>query len=133
MNKQGTPSCKNVLSLHERHQSSCDRGLVASQQVSRMFSSKNPDDSLEALVCCPYIPPTLCVSITFEMSLNDVMIICFHLLVGKTLHMCRRAMPVCLHSHQHFSTATHEPFHQFHIPNFESVTYIYIYIEVVVR
>ena len=30
MNKQGTLSCRNVLSLHERHQSSHDRGLVAS-------------------------------------------------------------------------------------------------------
>ena len=35
-------------------------------------------------------------------------------------------MPVHLHTHQHphwlFSTATHKPYHQFCIPNFEPVT-----------
>ena len=95
MNKQGTLSCKNVLSLHERHQSGCNRGSVAFQQVTRMFSSKNPDDSLEAYVCSPYIPPTLCISITFVTSLNDVMIVCFPLLVGKpcacTEELCQLA------------------------------------------
>ena len=68
MNKQGTFSCRNVLLLHERHQSSHDRGSVASQQVTRMFSPKNPDDSLKAHACSPYTPPTLCISIMFVMS-----------------------------------------------------------------
>ena len=70
--------------------------------------------------------PTLCISIMFVTSLNDITIICFPLLAGKALHMCRRAMPVCLCTHWHphwlFSTATHEPFCQFHIPYFEPVT-----------
>ena len=100
-NKHGTLSCKNVLSLHKRHWSSCNRGLVASQQVTRMFSSKNPDNHLKGHVCSPYIPPTLCISITFMTSLNDITIICFPLPVGKTLCMCRRAMPAYLHTHWH--------------------------------
>ena len=91
----------NVLSLHEKHQSSCNRRSVASQQVTRMFSSKNPNDCPKAHVCSPYIPPTLCISITFVMSLNDVMIVCSPLLAGKTLHMCRRAILVCLFTCQY--------------------------------
>ena len=98
MNKQGTLSCKNVLSLHERHQSSHNRGLVASQQVTRMFSSKNPDDSLKAHAHSLYIPPPLYISITFVTSLNDITIICFPFPGGKTMHMCRRAMPACTHA-----------------------------------
>ena len=73
LNKQGTLSCKNVLSLHKRHWSSCNRGSVASQQVTRMFSSKTPRcNSLEACACTLLIYlPTLCISITFVTSLND--------------------------------------------------------------
>ena len=92
---------------------------------------KNPDNCLKAHACSPYIPPTLCISITFVMSLNDVMIVCFPLSLGKTLHMHRRAMlaHLCIHQHPHqpismFPTATHGPSHQFSIPNFEPVTYI---------
>ena len=48
---------------------------------------KNWDNSLKTHLCCPYIPPTLCISITFVTSLNDVMIVCFPLPVGKsTVH-----------------------------------------------
>ena len=92
---------------------------------------KNPHDSPEACVQSPYIPPTLCISITFVMSLNVVMIICFPLLVGKTLCMCRRAMlahlHICQHPHQPisiFPTAMHRSACKFCIPNFETVTYI---------
>ena len=71
-------------------------------------------------------PPALCINIMFVTSLIDVTIICFPLPAGKTLHMCRRATPVCLCTHwcPHllFSTATHEPFCQFYIPNFKPVT-----------
>ena len=38
---------------------------------------KTPDDSLKAHAHSSHIPPTLLVSITFVMSLNDVTIICF--------------------------------------------------------
>ena len=101
MNKQGTLSCKNVLSLHERHWSGHNRGLVASQQDTRMFSSKNPDKSLKTHVHCPYMPPTLCISIVFMTSLSDIMIVCFPLPEGKTLHMHRRTMLGPLHTHWH--------------------------------
>ena len=54
------------------------------------------------------------------------MIVCFPLSVGKALHMCRRAVLVCLHPRQHphqlFSTVMHELSHQFHILNFKPVT-----------
>ena len=63
-----------------------------------MFSSKNLDDSLEAHVHSPYIPPTLCISIMFVTSLNDVTIICFPFVAGKALHMHRRAAMVHLHT-----------------------------------
>ena len=42
-----------------------------------MFSSKNPDDSLEACACSPDIPCYPVHQHMFVMSLNDVMIICF--------------------------------------------------------
>ena len=78
-------------------------------------------------------PLPLCISIILVMSLNDVTIICFPFLVGKALHMHRRAEPACLHIHQHpcqpilvFPAAMHGPHHQFCIPNFEPVTYIFI-------
>ena len=64
-----------------------------------MFSSKYPDDSLEAHTHFPYIPPTICISILFMTSLNDIMIICFPLLAGKALCMCRKShagLPACL-------------------------------------
>ena len=71
-------------------------------------------------------PLTLCVSITFVTSLNDVTIVCFPFLAGKALHMPRRAMTVHLytlqHPHQLFPTAVHGPSHQFCIPNSEPVT-----------
>ena len=146
MNKQRTLSCRNVLLLHKRHQSSHNRGSVACQQIIRMFSSKNPDDSLKACVHSSYIPPFLCISITFVTSLNDVTIVCFPLLVGKTLCMCRRAMQAHLHICWHpcwlisaVPTAMHGPACQFHIPNFEPVTHththththIYLYMDIV--
>ena len=87
---------------------------------------KTPDDSLKACACSPYIPPTLCISITFVMSLNDIAIVCFPLPAGKccicTGEPCQLVCapagvrPIC------FSTATHGPSHQFHIPNFKPVT-----------
>ena len=126
LNKQVTLSCNNVLSLQERHQSSHNRGSVASQQVTQMFSSKNPEYSQEAHACSPYLPPTLCLSITFVMSLNDIRIICFPLLAGKpctcTGEPCcltcapTSIPPLCS------STAMHRPSHQFCTPEFKPVT-----------
>ena len=131
MNKQGTLSCRNVLLLQDSHQSSHNRGLGGFLASYRMFSSKNPDNSHKAHAFSPYIPPTLCVSITFMMSLNDVTIICFPPLMGKTLHMHRRATPshlhICWHPHWSilmFPTAMHGPSCQFCIPNSEPVTHI---------
>ena len=110
------------------HEVAMTEGQWLLSKLPECSAPKNPHDSPEAHACSPYIPPTLYVSITFVMSLNDVMIICFPLSVGKALHMCRRAMPVCLHTHQHphqlFSTAMHEPAPQFHIPNLQPVTLI---------
>ena len=87
---------------------------------------KNPDSSFKAHVHCPYIPPTLCISTIYVTSLNYVTIICFPLLTGKALCMHRRVTPVhlwtCQHPHWLFSTATHKPSSQLHIPNFEPVT-----------
>ena len=81
----------------------------------------------------PIYLPTLCISIMFMMSLNDVMIVCFPPLAGQTLCICRRATPAHLHifwhSHQLisvFPTATHRSSHLFHIPNSEPVTYTYL-------
>ena len=132
INKQGTLCYMNVLSLHERHQSSHSRGSVASQQVTRMFSSKHPDDRPKARVYSPYIPPTLCISITLVMSLNDITIICFPLPVRKTLCMHRKAMLICLctcqHPHWLFFYSYAQTSCQFHIPNFEPVTHTHIYI-----
>ena len=74
-------------------------------------------------------PPPLCISIMLVTSLNDITIICFPFLVGKALHMCRRAalahLHICWHPHQLilvFPTAMHGPYCQFHIPNFQPVT-----------
>ena len=104
-------------------------GLWLLSKLPECSAPKNSDDSLEAHVHSPHIPPTLCISIMFIMSLNDVTIICFFLLAGKTLHACRRAMlahlHICQHPHQPismFPTATHRPAHQFHILNFKPVT-----------
>ena len=83
LNKQGTLSCKNVLSLNERHQSGHNRGQWLLSKLLECSAPKNPDDSPEARVCSPYKPPTLLISITYVTSLNDVMIICLPLLVGK--------------------------------------------------
>ena len=87
---------------------------------------KTPDNSPEAHACSPYIPPTLCISITFVTSLNDITIICFPLPVGKPCTCagepcwltCTPAsiLPGCS------STAMYGPSHQFCIPNFEPVT-----------
>ena len=91
---------------------------------------KTPDDSPGAHVHSPYIPPTLHISITFVMSLNDITIICFPLLAGKPctctgeLHQLACAptgIPPCCSS-----TAMHRQSHQFHILNSEPVTYITI-------
>ena len=49
MNKQGTLFFRNILLLHERHCNSCYRVSVALFKVTRMFSSKNPDNSPKAL------------------------------------------------------------------------------------
>ena len=74
--------------------------------------------------------PTLCVSIMFMTSLNDVTIVCFLLLVGKALPMHRTGMLVHLCTHwypcQLFPMAAHEPSHQFRILNFKPLTCIYI-------
>ena len=48
-------------------------------------AAKNPDNSLELMCTSLYILPTLYISITAVTSLNDVMIICFPLAVGKNL------------------------------------------------
>ena len=71
-------------------------------------TAKNPDNSLE-LMCTPhYILPNLYISIMAVTSLNDVMIICFPLPVGKTLCMCSRVMPTHLHIcwHPHWPILT---------------------------
>ena len=130
MNKQGTLFFWNVLLLHERHHNSHYRGLVASLQVIRMFSTKNPDDNPEALAWFPCISPPWCMS----KNICDITKWChnpvFPFLVGKALHMHRRATLICLHTHQYpcwlVSTATHEPCHHFCIPNSEPVTYRYL-------
>ena len=130
MNKQGTLSCQNVLSFHERHQSSCNRGSVASQQVTRMFSSKNPDDSLEGHVHSLYIPPPLCISIMFVTSLNDIMIVCFPFPVENHAHVQKSYdSSLCTCQHPYWTNltvpiATHKLTCQFHIPTFEPVTYV---------
>ena len=94
-----------------------------------MFSSQNPDDSLEVCACSPYIPPPLCISIMLVTSLNDITIICLLLWCKKALCMCRRAALTHLHICQLpyqpiivFPTAMQGPYHQFSILNFESVT-----------
>ena len=89
-------------------------------------TQKNPDNSSEALAHFPYIPSLWCMSKVVMMSLNDVRIICSPFLVGKALHMHRRAALICLCTHWDpcwlFSTAIHEPCCHFCIPNSEPVT-----------
>ena len=94
-------------------------------------AAKNPDDSLELMCPSPYVLPTLYVSIKAMTSLNDVMIACFPLPVGKTLHMHSRVIStqlhICWHPHRPILTvliATHEMTHQFHILIFMPVTHI---------
>ena len=126
MNKQGILLVWNVLLLHKRHHNSNYRGLVASLQVTRMFSFKNPEDSPEALAHFSYIPLPWCLSKMVVTSLNDIRIICFPFSAGIALCMCRRPILICLYTCQHphwlFSTATHKPCHQFCIPNSKPVT-----------
>ena len=89
---------------------------------------KNPDNSPRAHAHSPHILPTLCISITFVMSLNDITIICFPFPTGK---------PCTCAGEQHqltctpagippgcSSTTMHGPSHHFHILNSKSVTYI---------
>ena len=83
-------------------------------------AAKNPDNSLELMCASPYILPTLYVRTETVMLLIDIMIICFPLLVGKTLCMCSRVMPTDLHICQHpcqtnltVLIATHKPTYQF--------------------
>ena len=59
MNKQGTIFFWNVLLIHERHCNSYYIVPVAFLEVTRMISSKNPDNSPKALACFPYIPPLM--------------------------------------------------------------------------
>ena len=119
MNKQGTLSCKNVLSLQERYQSSHNRGSVASQQVTWMFSSKNPDDSLKAFACSPYIPPyPVC-----KHNVHDITK-WHHNHCACAGEPCWLACTATGIPTSCFSTAMHRPSHQFHIPNFEPVTYV---------
>ena len=92
-----------------------------------MFSSKNPDDSPEALACFPFIPYPQCKSQAIMTSQNYVRIVCSPISVGKALHMHRRAMLAHLHTCQHpcrlFSTTIQEPCHHFHNLNSKPVTY----------
>ena len=114
MNKQGTLSCRNVLFFLGHYQNI--------QLKTQMIALR----LMHALLI--YHPP-LCISIMLVTSLNDITIICFPFLAGKTLCMCRRAALAHLCICQHpcwptlvFSTAMHGPYHQFHIPDFEPVT-----------
>ena len=98
-------------------------------------AAKNPDNSLELMCTSPYILPTLYVSIMAVTSLNDVTIICFPLLAGKTLHMCSTVLLTCLcicqHPHWPILTvliATHEPTCQFCILISKPVVYICMYL-----
>ena len=59
MDKQGILFFWNVLLSYERHCNSHYRALVALLKVTRMFSSKNPDDSPKGLMHFPYIPPLM--------------------------------------------------------------------------
>ena len=94
------------------------------------YSAPKTQTTALRLMCTLLIyPPILCISIMCVTSLNDVTIICFPLLVGKTLHMCSRVMLTCLHICQHpcqlifnVSLPAHEPIHQFCISNSEPVT-----------
>ena len=129
MNKQGT--------LSIRMYSPSTRGTEVATTEGWWLLCKVPECSVpKTKMTAPRLMhalliyrPTLCISIMFMTSLNDITIVCFPLLAGKALHMYRRAMPVCLCNRWHpgrlFSTATHEPSRQFRIPNFEPVTYIH--------
>ena len=70
-------------------------------QLPECSAPKTLDDSPEAHVCSPYIPPYP----MHKHNVCDVTKWCHnHLLPssgGKTLCMCRRAMPPCLHTCQH--------------------------------
>ena len=129
MNKQGTLSCRNILLLHKSTKVAVIEGRWLLNKLPECLSPKTQMTASRLVHTLLIYPHTLYISIMFMTSLNDVTIICFPLLVGKGLHMCRRAMPVCLcthhHPHQLFSTAMHEPSHQFCILNFEPVTYIW--------
>ena len=79
-------------------------------------------------------PIPRCMSRMIMTSLNDVSIICSPISVVRELYMHRWIAGTCLHLHWHphwlFSSATQEPCHVFHNLNFESVTYICMYIYV---
>ena len=57
VNKQSTLFYWNILHLHKGHWYSQSRGSVTSCQLTKMFSSQNPDDSPKACTCFSYIPP----------------------------------------------------------------------------
>ena len=126
MNEQCTLFFWNVLLLHERHHNSCYRASVALLEVTRMFSSKTPEDSLKVLACFPYIPLPWCTSKAVVTLLNDIRIVCSPFSMEKALHMHRRAalihLHTCWHPCQLFSTDMHEPWHCFCILNSEPVT-----------
>ena len=129
MNKQGTLSCRNVLSLHQRHWSSQNRGQWLLSKLPECSAPKTQTIASRLVYALLIYLPTLCISITFVISLNDVMITCFPPSAGKTLHMHRKATLACLHICQHpcqpiskFPTVKHGPSHQFHIPSSKPVT-----------
>ena len=95
-----------------------------------LFGSQNLDNSPEACVCFTYILP----SPNSTSDHCDITKWCHDCLLyfsaGKALCMHRGNAIICLHIcwHPHWTftttTATHEPYHLFHVPKFKPVTYI---------
>ena len=109
MNKQWKLSFKNVLSLHERHSGSCDRGSVASQHVTRMFRSKNSRQLPQGSCMLFLYTPTLCISITFVTSRSSASLFWWEKHCACAGEQC---WLICAPT-SCFSTATHGPSHQF--------------------
>ena len=128
VNKQSTLFYWDILHLHEGHWCSWGRGSVISYQLTKTFSSPNPDNSPKALGWFSYILPSPIAWAIVVASLNDIMIVCSTFSVGKALHMHRGNaiihLHICWHPHQMFTTTTapHKPHHLFHDPNFKPVT-----------
>ena len=99
--------------------------------------SKYPDDNTAAAeLSFLYFPPFY-ARVILMTSLNDIMIVCSIILVGKPLCMCRQSTNSCLHTHWHPCQLTvlteSTKCHRFvSKPIFMPVTYIYIYIYVCV-